>query len=250
MQFNKGKCRVLHPGKNNPSTRNCCRQPAGSSSAGKELGVLVGTKLGTSEQCALSAKRAHSNLGCSGQSLSSKPGEVILSLYSTLKSPAQGLQGAAGPGAAVLGKEAVRAGAAQFRAGAAQGVHHDHISLRELPWDGAELYGARSSPGPQDTAWSPGAAISSTAVLAEREPWHREQRAVGVLATLIRGEELERMENVHPLLLTCSVNSFFFSTVQVSPTFLALFKLVHFEGESAFLGHVGGHITGLDHVVL
>jgi len=83
VQFNKGKCRVLPLGKNNRSTR----KTAGSSSAGKELGVLVGIKLGMSEPCALTVKRANSNLGCSGQSLSRSPGEVILSLSSTLVRP-------------------------------------------------------------------------------------------------------------------------------------------------------------------
>lgn len=85
-------------------------------------------------------------------------------------------------------------------------------------------------------------------------PWHREQREVGILVTLIWGKELERRENVHPLLLTCTVNYWFcfvfFSTVQVSPTFPALFMLVDIKGVSAFLGHVGGHITGLDHVAM
>lgn len=74
MKFNKEKGRGLH-------LRSC--HLAGSM-AEKNLGVLVNTKLNTSQQWALAAKKANDIFGCIRQSLSNRSTEVILPLYSAL----------------------------------------------------------------------------------------------------------------------------------------------------------------------
>lgn len=57
----------------------------------------------------------------------------------TEENPAQGHRGAAGPGVALLGGEAERAGAAQRGAGEAQGIHRGCKSLQELQGDRARF---------------------------------------------------------------------------------------------------------------
>ncbi|GAB0179191.1 hypothetical protein GRJ2_000384400 [Grus japonensis] len=78
-EFLKGKCGVLHLGKNDP--RHQYRLGVdllGSSSTEKDLGVLVDKQLSMSQQCALVAKKANGILGCIQKSVASRSREVIL----------------------------------------------------------------------------------------------------------------------------------------------------------------------------
>lgn len=55
-----------------------------SRSAEEDLGLPVDIKLYSSQQCALTADKANSILGCIMQSIASSPREVILPLYLAL----------------------------------------------------------------------------------------------------------------------------------------------------------------------
>jgi len=79
MKFNKGKCRVLHLGRNNAMHQyRLGADLLESSSAERDLDVLVDDKLTMNQQCALVAKAANGILGYIRRSVASRSREVVL----------------------------------------------------------------------------------------------------------------------------------------------------------------------------
>ncbi|KAK4824242.1 hypothetical protein QYF61_012508 [Mycteria americana] len=85
MKFHKGKCKVLLLGRNNPMHQHRLEADClETSSAEKDLRVLVDNKLIMSQPCAIVAKKANTILGYIRKSIAISLRGVILPLYSAL----------------------------------------------------------------------------------------------------------------------------------------------------------------------
>lgn len=85
-EFNKGKYKVLHLGKNKPSVQHRLGSTwLGSSSVERDQGVLVHNKLNVSEQCAAVASKANRMLACINKGVTSTEERchcpILLSAY-------------------------------------------------------------------------------------------------------------------------------------------------------------------------
>jgi len=88
MKFNKGKCRVLHLGRNNPMYQyRLGVDLLECSSVERDLGVLVDDRLTMRQQCTLVSKKANGILGCIRRRAASRSREVLLPFYTAPVSP-------------------------------------------------------------------------------------------------------------------------------------------------------------------
>jgi len=88
MKFHKRKFRLLHLGRNNSMHQYRLRADLlESSSAERDLGVLVDKELTMSQPCALVSKKVNGILGCIKLSVAGRSREVLLSFYTALVRP-------------------------------------------------------------------------------------------------------------------------------------------------------------------
>jgi len=88
MKFKKAKCRILQLEWINAGHKyKLGEEWLESSPAERDLGVLVGRRLHSSQQHALGAKRADHVLGCIKHSMTSQSKDVTILLYSALVWP-------------------------------------------------------------------------------------------------------------------------------------------------------------------
>ena len=88
MKFNKSMCRILHLLRGNPGyTYRLGDEMLESSPTERDLGVLIDSKLNTSQQCALVSRRANCTFGYIKHGIASQLMEVIVLFYSALVWP-------------------------------------------------------------------------------------------------------------------------------------------------------------------
>ncbi|CAM5106410.1 unnamed protein product [Eretmochelys imbricata] len=88
MKLNVDKCKVMHTGKNNPNdTYSTMGANLATTNQEKDLGVIVGSSLKTSTQCAAAVKKANGMLGIIKKGIESKMENILLPLYKSMVHP-------------------------------------------------------------------------------------------------------------------------------------------------------------------